>query len=75
VALNRDAILATTRCPKCGAPPGEKCIGGGRRRQTVHPARVALAEDVTLWAAVTPAGTGPRLRRDQHMSGARRRWG
>jgi hypothetical protein len=49
--MNHEEIRAAVRCPKCGAAAGEKCIEGGVRRATIHPARVMHAETVGGWKA------------------------
>jgi hypothetical protein len=49
--MTDDEIRAAVRCPKCGATAGEKFIEGGRRRDTIHLARVMHAETVSGWKA------------------------
>jgi hypothetical protein len=47
--MTRAQIIASTRCPRCGATPGMPCQEGGRRRPAAHAARVGLAEMAADW--------------------------
>jgi hypothetical protein len=52
--MTRAEIIASTRCPRCGASPGMPCQEGGRRRSVVHAARIGLAEMAADWRAPGP---------------------
>jgi hypothetical protein len=52
--MTRAEIIASTRCPRCGAPPGMPCQQAGRRRDAAHAARVGLAEMTAAWRTPRP---------------------
>jgi hypothetical protein len=51
--MTRTEILQSTRCPKCGVPPGTRCLEAGRYRDTIHPARMMAAETLG-WQGTDP---------------------
>jgi hypothetical protein len=63
--MTRDEIRQSTRCPKCGAPPGMRCIEAGRYRDTIHPARVMAAETAAGWKATDPVAPASKAKNER----------
>jgi hypothetical protein len=66
---DRAEIIASTRCPKCGAPAGVACIhvpAGPRHR--IHPARQMAFETAGGWRMVEPnSSIAKAVRRKRHQ--------
>ena len=62
--MTRDEVRASTRCPKCRAPAGSHCIQEGKRRKTLHPARLMAAETMGGWKAGKPVNPGTTRERE-----------
>ena len=44
--MNRQQIIDTTDCPKCGAPKGHHCTDGRNARKRSHAERLYRAQDI-----------------------------
>lgn len=62
MATMTEADARTVRCPKCNAPPGERChkLGRSREKTRAHELRWGAAFEAMRRAAPTPTPEAPR---------------